>query len=163
SDASAVIVDPTGEMRASIHHAVMRRLAFPLVAGTSIILSNVAAMKLPGWPPFLVITGSMIEQIFATQSAGTREDPIVVMDTQKTSVLTPTRAPQTTTDDDPVKPGDTPAVPNNDLPADEPTQPVVVGLDANQFDDMPEAADDMFGFFNNESFFGDDDGDTDQL
>ncbi|KAJ2908763.1 hypothetical protein GGI21_002562 [Coemansia aciculifera] len=88
SDAGAVVVDPTGEMRVSIHHAVMRRVAFPLAAGTSIILHSVAAVKMAGWPPFLVITGGTIEQIFTVKSAGTREDPIVVEDTQKSTLRT---------------------------------------------------------------------------
>ncbi|KAJ2065679.1 hypothetical protein GGI17_000223 [Coemansia sp. S146] len=162
SDASAVVVDPTGEIRASIHHAVMRRVALPLVAGTSIILNNVAVMKMSGWPPFLVITGSMIEQIFTVKSAGTYEGPIVVEDTQKAALFTPTRAPQTTTDDGSVKPRDTPAAPNSDLPADAPTQPVV-DLDADEFDDMPEAADDLLGLLKNESFFGDNDDNMDQF
>ncbi|KAJ2883089.1 hypothetical protein H4R27_002995 [Coemansia aciculifera] len=162
SDASAVVVDPTGEIRASIHHAVMRRVALPLVAGTSIILNNVAVMKMSGWPPFLVITGSMIEQIFTVKSAGTREDPIVVEGTQKTTLFTPTHAPQTTTDDGSMKPRDTPAAPNSDLPADAPTQPVV-DLDADEFDDIPEAADDLLGLLRNESFFGDNDDNMDQF
>ncbi|KAJ1671607.1 hypothetical protein GGF38_000678 [Coemansia sp. RSA 25] len=96
SDAGAVVVDPTGEMSVSIHHAVMRRVAFPLAAGTSIILHNVAAVKMAGWPPFLVVTGGTIEQIFTVKSAGTREDPVVIEDTQRSSILTPTRPPQAT-------------------------------------------------------------------
>ncbi|KAJ2238600.1 hypothetical protein GGI13_008303, partial [Coemansia sp. RSA 455] len=160
SDASAVVVDPTGEMRASIHHAVMRRVALPLVAGTSIILNNVAVMKMSGWPPFLVITGSMIEQIFTVKSAGTREDPIVVQDTQKSTAFTPTHAPKTTTDNRSARPRDAPAVSNSVFPADAPTQPAV-DLDADEFGDMPEAADDVLGLLKGKSFIGDDDDNMD--
>ncbi|KAJ2746770.1 hypothetical protein GGI20_001100 [Coemansia sp. BCRC 34301] len=96
SDAGAVAVDPTGEIRVSIHHVVMRRVAIPLVAGTSIILHNVAAVKMPGWPPFLVVTGGTIEQIFTVKSPGTRDDPILIADTQRSTACTPARLSQRT-------------------------------------------------------------------
>ncbi|KAJ2615052.1 hypothetical protein H4S08_001409 [Coemansia sp. RSA 1365] len=92
TDASVVIVDPTGEMRASIHKPVIKRFIHFLAAGSSIILKDVVAVKGPGTQPFLVITAASIEQIFTSKGAGTHENPIVLSATQA-SVGTPTRAP----------------------------------------------------------------------
>ncbi|KAJ2819901.1 hypothetical protein IWW50_005282 [Coemansia erecta] len=92
SDASVSVVDPTGEMRASIHRPVMKRFVHFLAAGASIILKDVVALKLPGAPPFLTITAASIEQIFTTKGAGTSENPIMLSATQA-PVGTPTHAP----------------------------------------------------------------------
>ncbi|KAJ2799617.1 hypothetical protein H4R20_004367 [Coemansia guatemalensis] len=91
TDASVVLVDPTGEMRASIHKPVIKRFIHFLAAGTSIILKDVVAVKVPGAQPFLVITAASIEQIFTSKGAGTHENPIVLSATQA-SIGTPTRA-----------------------------------------------------------------------
>ncbi|KAJ2702498.1 hypothetical protein H4218_000797 [Coemansia sp. IMI 209128] len=155
-DASAVIADPTGELRASIHSTVLRRVTIPLVAGTSIILSDVAAMKIPGWLPFIVITGGMIEQMFTVESAGTREDPIVVKDTQKGSVLASTLAPRAATASGSGGPMDTQATQNTDLCTAVATQSAV-DLGGDELDGMPEETDDMLGLLNDEPFFSDDD------
>ncbi|KAJ2365659.1 hypothetical protein H4S02_010633 [Coemansia sp. RSA 2611] len=155
-DASAVIADPTGELRASIHSTVLRRVTIPLVAGTSIILSDVAAMKIPGWLPFIVITGGMIEQMFTVESAGTREDPIVVEDTQKGSVLASTLAPRAATASGSGGPMDTQATQNTDLCTAVATQSAV-DLGGDELDGMPEETDDMLGLLNDEPFFSDDD------
>ncbi|KAJ1945518.1 hypothetical protein FBU59_002283 [Linderina macrospora] len=64
-DASAVLVDPTGEIRASVHKQVMRKYGQFLTADSSIILHDVVAMKMPGAPPFLVVTEGSINKIFA--------------------------------------------------------------------------------------------------
>ncbi|KAI9503389.1 hypothetical protein BX070DRAFT_252764 [Coemansia spiralis] len=93
TDASVVMVDPTGEMHASIHEPVMKRFAHYLVVGTSIILKDVVAMKLAGAQPFLVITAASIEQIFAEKNEGSSNNPIVLSATQQT-VTTPTHAPR---------------------------------------------------------------------
>lgn len=82
SDASAVLIDPTGDIRGSIHHVAMKRLAHSLGPGTALILKHVVAMKLAGWPPYLVITEEMIAQIFTTRAAGTRQNPIILTPTQ---------------------------------------------------------------------------------
>ncbi|KAJ2560352.1 hypothetical protein GGH12_004879 [Coemansia sp. RSA 1822] len=91
SDACVSVADPTGEMRASIHRPVMKRFLHFLAAGTSIILKDVVALKLPGAPPYLVITAASIEQIFTSKGAGTSENPIVMSATQGPG--TPTHAP----------------------------------------------------------------------
>ncbi|KAJ2238605.1 hypothetical protein GGH98_006467, partial [Coemansia sp. RSA 454] len=91
SDACVSVADPTGEMRASIHRPVMKRFLHFLAAGTSIILKDVVALKLPGAPPYLVITAASIEQIFTSKGAGTSENPIVLSATQGPG--TPTHAP----------------------------------------------------------------------
>ncbi|KAJ2005025.1 hypothetical protein H4R26_002177 [Coemansia thaxteri] len=149
TDASVVVVDPTGEMRASVHQAVMRRVALPLAAGTSIILQNVVAMKLPASPPFLVITGASIEQIFAVKSAGTYEDPIVVPNTQD-SIASPTRAPRAAADGIPRMP----SLVSSGLHAAS-AQPAI-DLDADVFSGVDGTADDMLDLLQSESF-GDDD------
>ncbi|KAJ2491423.1 hypothetical protein IWW37_002307 [Coemansia sp. RSA 2050] len=158
SDASAIVVDPTGEMRASIHHTVVHRVAIPLVAGTSIILSGVAAMKMPGWPPFIVITGGMIEQIFAVESAGTHEDPIVVEDTQKGAVFSSTLALRTAAGGDSEGAIDMQATQNSGVSTVIATQSAV-DLGVDEFDDMPEETDDLLSVLNNEPLFGDGDDD----
>ncbi|KAJ2499636.1 hypothetical protein GGH96_003393 [Coemansia sp. RSA 1972] len=91
SDACVSVADPTGEMRASIHRPVMKRFLHFLAAGTSIILKDVVALKLPGAPPYLVITAASIEQIFTSKGAGTSDNPIVLSATQGPG--TPTHAP----------------------------------------------------------------------
>ncbi|KAJ2714424.1 hypothetical protein H4R19_001734 [Coemansia spiralis] len=85
TDASVVMVDPTGEMEASIHRPVMKRFVHFLAAGASIILKDVVVMKVPDSRPFLVITAASIEQIFTSKGAGTREDPITLTATQTPS------------------------------------------------------------------------------
>ncbi|KAJ2559736.1 hypothetical protein EV175_000202 [Coemansia sp. RSA 1933] len=90
SDASAMVVDPTGEMKASIHHRVMKRFGEYLGAGTSVIVKDVVAMKLAGNRPFLVITEEMIDQIFTEKASGAPSNPIAVHDTQ----MTPAEAAQ---------------------------------------------------------------------
>ncbi|KAJ2449173.1 hypothetical protein EV183_005026 [Coemansia sp. RSA 2336] len=85
TDANVTVVDPTGEMHASFHKPVMKRFIHFLGAGTSIILKDVVALKLPGAPPFLVITAASIEQIFTSKGAGTSENPIVLSATQATA------------------------------------------------------------------------------
>ncbi|KAJ2366654.1 hypothetical protein H4S01_002590 [Coemansia sp. RSA 2610] len=92
ADASVSLVDPTGEMRASIHRPVMKRFVHFLAAGTSIILKDVVALKLPGVQPFLTITAASIEQIFTSKGAGTSENPIMLTATQAPAD-TPTQAP----------------------------------------------------------------------
>ncbi|KAJ2847981.1 hypothetical protein IWW36_003565 [Coemansia brasiliensis] len=87
SDAGVTVVDPTGEMHASIHKPVMKRFIHFLSAGTSIILKDVVALKLPGAPPFLTITAASIEQIFTSKGAGTSENPIVLSTTQATAAM----------------------------------------------------------------------------
>ncbi|KAJ1954061.1 mRNA-decapping enzyme subunit 2 [Linderina pennispora] len=68
-DSSAVLVDPTGEMRASVHKQVMRKYGQFLAADSSIVLRDVVSMKMPGTPPFLVVTEASIEKIFAPDHA----------------------------------------------------------------------------------------------
>ncbi|KAJ1962173.1 hypothetical protein GGI12_002807 [Dipsacomyces acuminosporus] len=94
-DASAVVVDPTGEMRASIHKAVMQRFAHFLSVGCSIILRGVVALKLPSAQPFLVITADCIDQIFTTKGNGTHDDPIILSASQATAAATPVSIPDT--------------------------------------------------------------------
>ncbi|KAJ1732263.1 hypothetical protein LPJ61_002126 [Coemansia biformis] len=82
TDTSVVVVDPTGEMEASIHRPVVKRFVHFLAAGTSIILKDVVAMKATGSRPFLVITAASIEQIFTSKGPGSHEDPIILSATQ---------------------------------------------------------------------------------
>ncbi|KAJ2718304.1 hypothetical protein GGI07_005810, partial [Coemansia sp. Benny D115] len=67
-DANAVVVDPTGEMGASIHKQVLRDLTRECTTGTSIILENVVAIVLPASRPFLVITSLAIKHVFAVEA-----------------------------------------------------------------------------------------------
>ncbi|KAJ2771748.1 hypothetical protein IWQ56_001659, partial [Coemansia nantahalensis] len=82
TDVCAVVVDPTGEMEASIHRPVVKRFVHFLEVGASIILKDVVVMKVPDSRPFLVITAASVEQIFTSKGAGTREDPIILSATQ---------------------------------------------------------------------------------
>ncbi|KAJ2395664.1 hypothetical protein GGI05_001482 [Coemansia sp. RSA 2603] len=83
SDASSVLVDPTGEISASIHRQVVTDLSRECTAGTSIILDNVVVMLLPGAKPFLVITSASIMRVFAVEvTAGSRSNPITITQTQ---------------------------------------------------------------------------------
>ncbi|KAJ2402745.1 hypothetical protein GGI23_000489 [Coemansia sp. RSA 2559] len=91
SDASAVVVDPTGEMKASIHYRVMKRFGEYLGAGTSVILKDVVALKLAGTRPFLVVTEETIEQIFTEKAAGAPSNPIAISDTQHTAAVSTQR------------------------------------------------------------------------
>ncbi|KAI8325544.1 hypothetical protein GQ54DRAFT_203282 [Martensiomyces pterosporus] len=95
-DSSALVVDPTGEMRASIHKVVMRRFAHFLCVGCSVILKDVVAMKMPGAQPFLVITAESIDQIFTAKGAGSHDDPIILSPSQATPAVpeTPSHAPR---------------------------------------------------------------------
>ncbi|KAJ2662667.1 hypothetical protein IWW48_001725 [Coemansia sp. RSA 1200] len=85
SDASAVVVDPTGEMKASIHWRVMGRFGEYLGAGTSLILKDVVALKLASTRPFLIVTEETIEQIFTEKAAGVPSNPITIPATQLTA------------------------------------------------------------------------------
>ncbi|KAJ2520263.1 hypothetical protein H4217_002153 [Coemansia sp. RSA 1939] len=85
SDASAVVVDPTGEMKASIHWRVMGRFGEYLGAGTSLILKDVVALKLTSTRPFLIVTEETIEQIFTEKAAGAPSNPIAIPATQLTA------------------------------------------------------------------------------
>ncbi|KAJ2787189.1 hypothetical protein GGI15_000909 [Coemansia interrupta] len=102
ADASSVLVDPTGEIAASIHRQVVADLRSECTAGTSVILENVVAMALPGARPFLVITSASIMRVFAVEAtAGSRANPIAITQTQTQTQAragqpaheTPTRGP----------------------------------------------------------------------
>ncbi|KAJ1723166.1 hypothetical protein LPJ53_002478 [Coemansia erecta] len=83
ADASSVLVDPTGEISASIHRQVVADLSRECTVGTSIILENVVVMALPGAKPFLVITSASIVRVFAVEvTAGSRGNPIAITQTQ---------------------------------------------------------------------------------
>ncbi|KAJ1943772.1 hypothetical protein GGF37_002497 [Kickxella alabastrina] len=97
-DASAVVVDPTGEMEASIHAGVLRDLGRECTAGTSVILDNVVVMVMPGALPFLVITIAVVSRVFTVQVGGSRCNPIVLSQTQpqiqQSEIGTPINAPR---------------------------------------------------------------------
>ncbi|KAJ1794818.1 hypothetical protein LPJ59_004457 [Coemansia sp. RSA 2399] len=141
SDASAVVVDPTGEMKASIHYQVMKRFGEYLGAGTSVILKDVVALKLAGTRPFLVVTEETIEQIFTEKAAGAPSNPIAIPDTQHT-VAAPTQRPRDQEQDT-----------GNDAGA--PDQPVAIGSQQQPRSISPVERD---GAFADDDIFADDDG-----
>ncbi|KAJ1825284.1 hypothetical protein LPJ56_002730, partial [Coemansia sp. RSA 2599] len=67
-DVNAVVVDPTGEMSASIHRQVAVDLARECTAGTSVILENVVVLVLAGAKPSLVVTSASIVRVFAVEA-----------------------------------------------------------------------------------------------
>ncbi|KAJ1644720.1 hypothetical protein LPJ64_003636 [Coemansia asiatica] len=81
-DVNAVVVDPTGEMSASIHRQVVVDLARECTAGTSVILENVVVLVLAGARPSLVVTSASIVRVFAVETSGSRFNPIVLTQTQ---------------------------------------------------------------------------------
>ncbi|KAJ1878969.1 hypothetical protein H4R99_001455 [Coemansia sp. RSA 1722] len=104
-DVNAVVVDPTGEMAASIHRQVVVDLARECTAGTSVILESVVVLVLAGAKPSLVVTSASIVRVFAVETSGSALNPIVLTQTQtqrpagqngldrNASQGTPTRAP----------------------------------------------------------------------
>ncbi|PVU95124.1 hypothetical protein BB561_002028 [Smittium simulii] len=64
SDASATLIDPTGEISASIHHGFFKVKGNHIAIGSAILLKNAAVMKSRDNQCYLVMTANTTEKVF---------------------------------------------------------------------------------------------------